>query len=629
MNATSATPLVRLPVAGSSRSRAGCPPPSCDSRAGRTSRCATCSRPVYGPTPAAWAHCPTVELVPPVPPSARYRSPSGPNLSPRGLFRPVANVSTVAGAVHRGEAALDPGDPQRRWLGAGRLPSGRRTLRGPAVTPRPPRPSASSRIPPQEGCSRAAPVLATGPIAGVGWRWLRACKVKPDRRGLVAAASQRPRGPRPPLATEHPQRRIRASPKHEKAATDGMFRLRVLGGFALEGPSGVSTPAAQRRGEAVLAVLAVYGDLGCTRERLIALLWPESDEKPSPGTACATPSAPSAMRSGPTASCPSANCCASIPPSSSPTSFRSRSRCAPTSPRTPSGRTVGGCSRASTWTARRSSSDGWTVSARRLAREYAEALERLATAAERAGAWTEAVGWWARAVEHDPLNSHFVLRHVQAMAAIGDRANALRVADAHARRLREELDLEPDRDVVAEIERIRRGEMPAPRGGRATPRARRRTGGPAGDGRRVTRAPRARHAPAWDRGQPPSAAGAGGPAGGRGRRASPPSSCSPGPFGVGRWLRARAAATRHPRTAIAVLPFQNLSADSPHAVLRRRPARRAADPARQGRRRSRSSAARRSAGTSRRRSRCARSPTSWRSGASSRAACRSWGTGCA
>ena len=57
-----------------------------------------------------------------------------------------------------------------------------------------------------------------------------------------------------------------------------MYRLRVLGGFALDGPSGAGSALPKRRAEAVLAVLAVSGDLGCTRERLLALLWPESDE---------------------------------------------------------------------------------------------------------------------------------------------------------------------------------------------------------------------------------------------------------------------------------------------------------------------------------------------------------------
>ena len=44
---------------------------------------------------------------------------------------------------------------------------------------------------------------------------------------------------------------------------------------------------------------------------------------------------------------------------------------------------------------------------------------------------------------------------------MGDRANAIKVAEAHVRRLREEFDLEPDREILATIERIRRGELPA------------------------------------------------------------------------------------------------------------------------------------------------------------------------
>ena len=41
------------------------------------------------------------------------------------------------------------------------------------------------------------------------------------------------------------------------------FRLRVLGGYALDGTSGAAAPVfPKRRAEAVLAVLAVCGDLG-------------------------------------------------------------------------------------------------------------------------------------------------------------------------------------------------------------------------------------------------------------------------------------------------------------------------------------------------------------------------------
>ncbi len=53
--------------------------------------------PVYGAAaPDAWVHVPTVEWEPPRPPSATYRSPSGPNVRPRGLLKPVAKTLTWA-----------------------------------------------------------------------------------------------------------------------------------------------------------------------------------------------------------------------------------------------------------------------------------------------------------------------------------------------------------------------------------------------------------------------------------------------------------------------------------------------------------------------------------------------------
>src|SRR5438477_403831 len=110
-------------------------------------------------------------------------------------------------------------------------------------------------------------------------------KVRLSRRGFVVPTSPSCRNavgpPRQPPGTPCPGSalggRIGASLRHKRL--DGMFRLRVLGGFALERLSGAAAPAMpKRRAGAVLAVLAVCGDLGCTRERLLALLWPENDE---------------------------------------------------------------------------------------------------------------------------------------------------------------------------------------------------------------------------------------------------------------------------------------------------------------------------------------------------------------
>ena len=344
-----------------------------------------------------------------------------------------------------------------------------------------------------------------------------------------------------------------------------MFRLRVLGGLALEGPSGAAAALPKRRAEAVLAVLAVCGDLGCTRERLLALLWPESDEagarhglrdalhviRRSLG-AGAVPSGGRLLRLDPAVVTSDALQFAQALASGRPADAV-RLYAGPLL----DGVHVDDAAEFERWV------DGERT---RLAREYVEALKQLATAAEAAGAWSDAASWWARAVEHDPLNGHLVLRQVLGLAAVGDRANAIRVAEGHARRLREELDLEPDREIVATVERIRRGELPA-----------------AVVGPSAVAAP-AVPPPAADAPPPPEPA----PIPAEGARPAE-ASAAPAPKQGRRWLPWAAgiaalllggifATTRLPvtrahaagaRTAIAVLPFRNLSEDTSHAYVAR------------------------------------------------------------
>src|SRR6476620_4059764 len=58
----------------------------------------------------------------------------------------------------------------------------------------------------------------------------------------------------------------------------GMFRLRTFGGAALfDGDRPLDGPAVQRRRIALLALLAVAGDAGLSRDKLLAFLWPETD----------------------------------------------------------------------------------------------------------------------------------------------------------------------------------------------------------------------------------------------------------------------------------------------------------------------------------------------------------------
>ncbi len=334
-----------------------------------------------------------------------------------------------------------------------------------------------------------------------------------------------------------------------------MFRLRVFGGFAVEGPAGAVTPQLpQRRAAAVLAVLAACGDLGCTRERLIALLWSESDEAHARHN---LRDALHAIRQvlGPDA-VDSAGDRLQLHRAVIDSDIHDFTQALAADRATEAVRAYGGPLLDGFHVDDAPEFERWLDGERsRLARECVEALVALAERSEASGAWKDAAGWWARAVEQDPLNSHFVLQQVRALAALGDRANAIKLADAHGRRLRSELDLEPDREVLAKIERIRRGELLTPADRRAMTGAEAVAGTPTAAQGNAAAGPDARRGrtPArgigWLRWAPLAALVA--------------LACA---IVAGHWLRPTAV-SRYPRTAIAVLPFQNLSADSAHAFF--------------------------------------------------------------
>jgi adenylate cyclase len=92
---------------------------------------------------------------------------------------------------------------------------------------------------------------------------------------------------------------------------------------------------------------------------------------------------------------------------------------------------------------------------RRLDQLYAMALERLANCGEEAGDFAGAVGWWRRLAAHDPHSGRVALGLMRSLEATGDRAGALRHARIHAELLQQEYDAQPDSDVVSFAERLR------------------------------------------------------------------------------------------------------------------------------------------------------------------------------
>jgi DNA-binding SARP family transcriptional activator len=84
------------------------------------------------------------------------------------------------------------------------------------------------------------------------------------------------------------------------------------------------------------------------------------------------------------------------------------------------------------------------------------ALERLGREASERGDGEAALGWRRRLAALDPLNGHVALELMQAFVAVGNTAGALQHARVHERLVREELGGSPDPGITALVERLRR-----------------------------------------------------------------------------------------------------------------------------------------------------------------------------
>lgn len=91
----------------------------------------------------------------------------------------------------------------------------------------------------------------------------------------------------------------------------------------------------------------------------------------------------------------------------------------------------------------------------RLGRRCAEAITTLARSAEAEGDHRRALGWWHRAAELNPLDADTIRQLVAASLAVGDPAAALGTAQQYALRLRSELGIGPDPEVMRLVDQVR------------------------------------------------------------------------------------------------------------------------------------------------------------------------------
>lgn len=240
-----------------------------------------------------------------------------------------------------------------------------------------------------------------------------------------------------------------------------MVHLRLFGPASIEGPDGpLSGPAAQRRRIALLAYLALSDRRRATRDKLVALFWPESDgERGRHSLAHGVYVIRRALGEGVLLSEGDDLVLDPERVRSDVEAFRAavaredlEAAAGLYAGPLMDGFHVSGAPEFERWLQVRRTA---------LAAEHAGVLERLAGRAGREGRPAEAVRWRRRLAAADPLNARHALGLMEALAAAGDRAGAIRHAGTHARLLETELGAGPDPDVASLAAALRRGEPPA------------------------------------------------------------------------------------------------------------------------------------------------------------------------
>lgn len=236
-----------------------------------------------------------------------------------------------------------------------------------------------------------------------------------------------------------------------------LYNLRLFGGLQLEGPGGIVVGlASRRRPLALLAVLAVAGERGVSRDRVAGLLWGDTDDKH------ALRSLSDALYTVRSDLSPDAVLSSATELRLNPAVIRSDVQVF--------AQAMARGDRAAAVDAYRGPLlDGfhvpgaqpfgeWLDAERlRFATQVAAALEHLAVEAREARDLAAAVAWWRRLAVDDPYNSRVAVELARDLAREGDPGNGLQFLRDHVELLRSGLDAEPDAEVLRLMEDLRAG----------------------------------------------------------------------------------------------------------------------------------------------------------------------------
>ena len=237
-----------------------------------------------------------------------------------------------------------------------------------------------------------------------------------------------------------------------------VIRIHTLGCLSVRGGDGapLSGAAAQPRRMAILALLARAGERGMLREKVLALIWPDADgERGSRTLAQALYAlrkdlvADDAIVGSKELRFDPALVTSDVSEFASAIARGDDARAvAVYDGPFLDGFHIASADEFSRWVERERMT---------LAQEHARALESLARRALTDGDPAGSVDWWKRLAGLEPLNARVTVGLMEALAAAGDRAAAIKQARIYELLVEQELDLPPDREVRAFADRLRRG----------------------------------------------------------------------------------------------------------------------------------------------------------------------------
>ena len=233
------------------------------------------------------------------------------------------------------------------------------------------------------------------------------------------------------------------------------YRIETFGGLSVTGGSSPLTGAAtQRKTLLLLAVLAASGSQGISREKLLGMFWPDSDDdrgrnalKQALHILRRDLRDPELIGSGPILRLNPDVITSDVREFEAALAGGDLERAAELYRGTfLDGMYLDGSAEFERWVERERA---------RFAHLHRDALEKLALAARDAGNARRAVDWWRRLAAADPLSSRTAVALMDALAGAGDPEAALQHARVHEAMVRQELDAPPDASVGEMVEQLR------------------------------------------------------------------------------------------------------------------------------------------------------------------------------